>query len=136
MSSPSSNGLPSDTTVLDRSAMSTIQPVIITADHDVLLGFYTQLFGAEEIFRVPAAGPDRSRRRAQPGRLAHDDGLPHLPRHAAGPRIAAGGPGRPPGARRGPRPRFRELPGTRGSAGGLGRPRPSGGAGQVGPRRA
>ncbi|MFG3105588.1 VOC family protein [Streptomyces tendae] len=37
--------------------MSTIQPVILTAHHDVLLGFYTQLFGAEEIFRVPAEGP-------------------------------------------------------------------------------
>lgn len=37
--------------------MSTIQPVIITADQDVLLGFYTKLFGAEEIFRVPAEGP-------------------------------------------------------------------------------
>ncbi|GAA1712961.1 VOC family protein [Streptomyces yatensis] len=37
--------------------MSTIQPVILTADHDVLLGFYTKLFGAEEIFRVPAEGP-------------------------------------------------------------------------------
>ncbi|MER6117772.1 VOC family protein [Streptomyces sp. NPDC001743] len=37
--------------------MSTIQPVIVTADHDVLVGFYTQLFGAEEIFRVPAKGP-------------------------------------------------------------------------------
>lgn len=37
--------------------MSTIQPVILTADHDVLLGFYTTLFGAEEIFRVPAEGP-------------------------------------------------------------------------------
>ncbi|SEG92256.1 hypothetical protein SAMN05216223_125104 [Actinacidiphila yanglinensis] len=37
--------------------MSTIQPVIITADHDVLLGFYTELFGAEEIFREPAEGP-------------------------------------------------------------------------------
>ncbi|MFE9701827.1 VOC family protein [Streptomyces sp. NPDC005930] len=37
--------------------MSTIQPVILTARHDVLLGFYTQLFGAEEIFRVPAEGP-------------------------------------------------------------------------------
>ncbi|MFJ8197115.1 VOC family protein [Streptomyces sp. NPDC096152] len=37
--------------------MSTIQPVIITADQDVLLGFYTKLFGAEEIFRVPAQGP-------------------------------------------------------------------------------
>lgn len=37
--------------------MSTIQPVIITADYDVLLGFYTTLFGAEEIFRRPAKGP-------------------------------------------------------------------------------
>ncbi|MEU1438274.1 VOC family protein [Streptomyces sp. NPDC005786] len=37
--------------------MSTIQPVIITADHDVLVGFYTKLFGAEEIFRQPAEGP-------------------------------------------------------------------------------
>ncbi|WP_055586009.1 VOC family protein [Streptacidiphilus griseoplanus] len=37
--------------------MSTIQPVIITARHDVLLGFYTKLFGAEQIFRVPEEGP-------------------------------------------------------------------------------
>ncbi|CAL9279883.1 VOC family protein [Streptomyces sp. SudanB52_2052] len=37
--------------------MSTIQPVILTADQDVLLAFYTKLFGAEEIFRVPAEGP-------------------------------------------------------------------------------
>ncbi|MEU2718080.1 VOC family protein [Streptomyces sp. NPDC007205] len=37
--------------------MSTIQPVILTADHDVLLGFYTKLFGAKEIFRVPEEGP-------------------------------------------------------------------------------
>ena len=37
--------------------MSTIQPVIVTADQDVLLGFYKKLFGAEEIFRVPAEGP-------------------------------------------------------------------------------
>ncbi|MFF3447932.1 VOC family protein [Streptomyces sp. NPDC002667] len=37
--------------------MSTIQPVILTARHDVLLGFYTKLFGAEEIFRVPEEGP-------------------------------------------------------------------------------
>ncbi|USQ86205.1 VOC family protein [Streptomyces phaeoluteigriseus] len=37
--------------------MSTIQPVIVTADQDALLGFYTELFGAEEIFRVPAEGP-------------------------------------------------------------------------------
>ncbi|MGW4229842.1 VOC family protein [Streptomyces sp. NPDC004980] len=36
--------------------MSTIQPVILTADQDVLLDFYTKLFGAEEIFRVPAEG--------------------------------------------------------------------------------
>ena len=37
--------------------MSVIQPVIVTAGQDVLLGFYTKLFGAEEIFRVPAEGP-------------------------------------------------------------------------------
>lgn len=37
--------------------MSTIQPVILTADHDVLVDFYTKLFGAEEIFRVPEKGP-------------------------------------------------------------------------------
>ncbi|MFB7330982.1 VOC family protein [Streptomyces adustus] len=37
--------------------MSTIQPVILTADLDVLLGFYTKLFGAEQIFRVPEEGP-------------------------------------------------------------------------------
>ncbi|MBY8882549.1 VOC family protein [Actinacidiphila acidipaludis] len=37
--------------------MSTIQPVIITAQQDVLVGFYTQLFGAEETFRVPEEGP-------------------------------------------------------------------------------
>ncbi|MFJ6073351.1 VOC family protein [Streptomyces sp. NPDC093065] len=37
--------------------MSTIQPVILTADHDVLLDFYTRLFGAERIFRVPEEGP-------------------------------------------------------------------------------
>ncbi|MET8584258.1 VOC family protein [Streptomyces collinus] len=37
--------------------MSTIQPVILTADHDVLLGFYTELFGAEQTFRVPEEGP-------------------------------------------------------------------------------
>ena len=37
--------------------MSTLQPVILTAEHDVLLGFYTKLFGAEEIFRVPEEGP-------------------------------------------------------------------------------
>ncbi|MFI0942905.1 VOC family protein [Streptomyces sp. NPDC021020] len=37
--------------------MSTIQPVIITARLDVLIGFYTELFGAEEVFREPAKGP-------------------------------------------------------------------------------
>ncbi|MFJ2730576.1 VOC family protein [Streptomyces collinus] len=37
--------------------MSTIQPVILTADHGVLFGFYTKLFGAEQIFRVPEEGP-------------------------------------------------------------------------------
>ncbi len=37
--------------------MSTIQPVILTADQNVLLSFYTKLFGAEEIFRVPEDGP-------------------------------------------------------------------------------
>ncbi|MFI9106564.1 VOC family protein [Streptomyces fildesensis] len=37
--------------------MSTIQPVIMTADQDVLVGFYTKLFGAQEVFRVPAEGP-------------------------------------------------------------------------------
>lgn len=37
--------------------MSTIQPVILTADQEVLIGFYTELFGAEEIFRTPAEGP-------------------------------------------------------------------------------
>ncbi|MCX5077645.1 extradiol dioxygenase [Streptomyces sp. NBC_00424] len=37
--------------------MSTIQPMILTADQDVLLGSYTKLFGAEEIFRIPAEGP-------------------------------------------------------------------------------
>ncbi|MGP3749920.1 VOC family protein [Streptomyces sp. IBSNAI001] len=36
--------------------MSTIQPVILTADQDTLLGFYTKLFGAQEIFRVPEEG--------------------------------------------------------------------------------
>ncbi|MFF6995967.1 VOC family protein [Streptomyces sp. NPDC008313] len=37
--------------------MSTIQPVITTADLDALLRFYTRLFGAEQIFRVPEKGP-------------------------------------------------------------------------------
>ncbi|MQY14118.1 hypothetical protein SRB5_42800 [Streptomyces sp. RB5] len=37
--------------------MSTIQPVILTDHYDALVGFYTKLFGAEEIFRVPEKGP-------------------------------------------------------------------------------
>lgn len=37
--------------------MSTIQPVILTAHQEVLAGFYTELLGAEEVFRVPAEGP-------------------------------------------------------------------------------
>ncbi|WP_327268012.1 VOC family protein [Streptomyces sp. NBC_01218] len=37
--------------------MSTIQPVILTANQDGLLGFYTHVFGAEEVFREPAEGP-------------------------------------------------------------------------------
>ncbi|MHC5264320.1 VOC family protein [Streptomyces sp. UC4497] len=37
--------------------MSTIQPVILTADQDALVSFYTKLFGAKEIFRVPEEGP-------------------------------------------------------------------------------
>ncbi|MFB7448418.1 VOC family protein [Streptomyces sp. NPDC056194] len=37
--------------------MSTIQPVIVTAHHDVLRDFYTKLFGAREISRVPEEGP-------------------------------------------------------------------------------
>ncbi|MFI8326758.1 VOC family protein [Streptomyces sp. NPDC085529] len=37
--------------------MSTLQPVILTADLDALRGFYARLFGAEEIFRVPEEGP-------------------------------------------------------------------------------
>ncbi|MFF5899990.1 VOC family protein [Streptomyces argenteolus] len=37
--------------------MSTIQPVILTADQKSLAHFYTQLFGAEEIFRIPEKGP-------------------------------------------------------------------------------
>ncbi|WBO65690.1 VOC family protein [Streptomyces camelliae] len=31
--------------------------MIVTADQDVLLGFHTKFFGAEEIFRVPTEGP-------------------------------------------------------------------------------
>ncbi|MFD6529301.1 VOC family protein [Streptomyces sp. NPDC060184] len=37
--------------------MSTVQPVILTAHQDLLLTFYTNLFGAEEVFRVPEEGP-------------------------------------------------------------------------------
>jgi hypothetical protein len=31
--------------------------VITTAEPQALAGFYTRMFGAEEIFRVPAEGP-------------------------------------------------------------------------------
>ncbi|MDT7841956.1 VOC family protein [Streptomyces justiciae] len=31
--------------------------MILTADQDALLGFYTKLFGVEEIFRIPEQGP-------------------------------------------------------------------------------
>lgn len=37
--------------------MSTIQPVIMTTHLDVMRDFYTQLFDAEQIFRVPEKGP-------------------------------------------------------------------------------
>ncbi|CAL9641238.1 hypothetical protein SUDANB120_06350 (plasmid) [Streptomyces sp. enrichment culture] len=60
MSSPRPTGLPFDATVLDREStgtMSTIQPVIITAHQDLLRAFYTELFGAVEVFRFPAEGP-------------------------------------------------------------------------------
>ena len=36
---------------------STVRPVIVTADLDRLLAFYTGLFGAREIMRFPADGP-------------------------------------------------------------------------------
>ncbi|MFE3517778.1 VOC family protein [Streptomyces sp. NPDC059166] len=37
--------------------MSTIEPVILTAHQDTLADFYAELFGAEEVFRVPEEGP-------------------------------------------------------------------------------
>jgi predicted enzyme related to lactoylglutathione lyase len=36
---------------------ATVRPVIVTADLDRLLAFYTGLFGAEENFRFPDDGP-------------------------------------------------------------------------------
>ena len=36
---------------------ATIQPILVTADLDRLLGFYTGLFGAAEATRYPADGP-------------------------------------------------------------------------------
>ncbi|MGA4542066.1 VOC family protein [Uniformispora flossi] len=37
--------------------MSTIQPVITTAAPDAVIGFYTEMFGAEQVYRVPEEGP-------------------------------------------------------------------------------
>ena len=36
---------------------ATIRPIIVTADLDRLLAFYTGLFGAEEVMRFPTEGP-------------------------------------------------------------------------------
>jgi predicted enzyme related to lactoylglutathione lyase len=36
---------------------STVRPVIVTADLDRLLTFYTELLGAEEVLRFPEDGP-------------------------------------------------------------------------------
>jgi predicted enzyme related to lactoylglutathione lyase len=36
---------------------ATIRPIIVTADLDRLLAFYTELFGATEVMRFPADGP-------------------------------------------------------------------------------
>jgi predicted enzyme related to lactoylglutathione lyase len=36
---------------------STIRPIIVTADLDRLLGFYTGLLGATEVMRFPEDGP-------------------------------------------------------------------------------
>ncbi|MGY1633224.1 VOC family protein [Geodermatophilus sp. SYSU D01186] len=36
---------------------STIRPIIVTADLDSLLGFYTGLLGATELMRFPEDGP-------------------------------------------------------------------------------
>jgi uncharacterized glyoxalase superfamily protein PhnB len=35
----------------------TIRPIIVTADLDRLLAFYTDLLGAKEVMRFPAEGP-------------------------------------------------------------------------------
>jgi predicted enzyme related to lactoylglutathione lyase len=37
--------------------MATIRPIIVTADLDRLLTFYTGLLGAEEVLRIPDEGP-------------------------------------------------------------------------------
>src|SRR4051812_38613961 len=37
--------------------MTTVRPIIVTADLDRLLTFYTELLGAEEIMRFPEDGP-------------------------------------------------------------------------------
>ena len=36
---------------------ATIRPIIVTADLDRLLAFYTELLGATEVMRFPADGP-------------------------------------------------------------------------------
>ena len=36
---------------------ATIRPIIVTADLDRLLAFYTDLLGAQEVMRFPADGP-------------------------------------------------------------------------------
>jgi predicted enzyme related to lactoylglutathione lyase len=37
--------------------MTTVRPIIVTADLDRLLTFYTELLGAEEVQRFPEDGP-------------------------------------------------------------------------------
>jgi uncharacterized glyoxalase superfamily protein PhnB len=37
--------------------MTTVRPIIVTADLDRLLAFYTQLLDAEEVMRFPEEGP-------------------------------------------------------------------------------
>ena len=37
--------------------MTTIRPIIVTADLDRLLAFYTELLGARELMRFPEDGP-------------------------------------------------------------------------------
>ena len=37
--------------------MTTVRPIIVTADLDRLLTFYTELLGAEEVQRFPEEGP-------------------------------------------------------------------------------